>query len=368
MGTTKIGIVGVGVISGIYLENITKLYKELEVLAVCDLIRSKAEAAAEKYGVPKIYDAMEELFADPEIDIVLNLTRPYEHYEVSRAALLAGKHVYTEKPLGATLEEGSKLAELAREQGLLIAGAPDTFLGAGIQTCRKLIDSGMIGDVVGASAFMVCRGHESWHEDPAFYYQFGGGPMMDMGPYYLTAMVNLMGSVRSVCGMTKISFPRRTISSQPLAGQEIEVKVPTYVTGMMRFDSGAVGTIFTTFDVHTAQVPKIEIYGSLGTLSVPDPNYFDGPVMLYRPETGEFKEIPLLFGYKENSRGLGLADMAKAIEKERAPRAHMGLLHHVLEVMSSFETSSCKRQEVDLSTSYTREAAMEIPKVMGVLE
>ena len=181
MSTIKIGIVGIGVISGIYLENITKLFKEIEVTAVCDLVKERAQKAAADYNIPKIYDAMEELFADIDIDIVLNLTRPYEHYDVTYGALMAGKHVYSEKPLGAALDEGKKLTALAKEKGLLIGGAPDTFLGAGIQTCRKLIDDGFIGTPVGASAFMVCRGHETWHSDPAFYYKFGGGPMLDMG-------------------------------------------------------------------------------------------------------------------------------------------------------------------------------------------
>lgn len=177
METVKIGMVGVGDISGIYLKNITGLFKEIELVAVCDLVREKAERAKEQYGIPKIYDTMYELFADPEIDIVLNLTRPYEHFGVSSEALKAGKHVYSEKPLAATLEEGRELVRLAQEKNLLLGGAPDTFLGAGIQTCRKLIDSGFIGEPIGAAAFMICRGHESWHPDPAFYYQHGGGPM-----------------------------------------------------------------------------------------------------------------------------------------------------------------------------------------------
>lgn len=368
MDTIKIGIVGIGVISGIYLENITDTFKEIEVLAVCDLVREKAERATPKYGIPKLYDTMEELFADTEIDIVLNLTRPYEHFDVTYAALMAGKHVYSEKPLGATLGEGRKLVALAREKNLLIGGAPDTFLGAGIQTCRKMIDDGMIGAVVGASAFMVCRGHETWHEDPEFYYKFGGGPMMDMGPYYLTALVNLVGSVESVSGMSKKSFSTRTITSQPLSGTVVDVDVPTYITGMMRFDNGAIGTIFTTFDVYTAEVPHIEIYGSHGTLSVPDPNTFGGRVRLYRPGSNELKEIPLLFQYEENSRALGLADMAKAIQSGRTPRANSSLTYHVLEIMTSIEESSIQRREIDLESRYIREKPMTYQDMVGVLD
>ena len=215
MRTMKIGIVGCGSISGIYLKNLTYRYKEVEIIGVCDLIRERAEKAVEEYKIPKLYEDMYELFADPDVDIVLNLTRPYEHFGVTSEALKAGKHVYSEKPLGATLEEGRELIALAKEKNLLIGGAPDTFMGAGIQTCRKLMDDGYIGTPVGASAFMVCHGHETWHPDPEFYYKFGGGPMMDMGPYYLTALVNLLGAVASISGMTKSTFSQRTITSEP---------------------------------------------------------------------------------------------------------------------------------------------------------
>ncbi len=245
----NVAMIGVGAISGIYLKNITQVFKEIRLIGVCDLIRERAEKAQAEYNVPKLYETMHDAFADLEVDIVLNLTRPYEHYEVTKAALLAGKHVYSEKPLGADWEEGKELVVIAEEKGLMLGGAPDTFLGAGIQTCRKLIDDGMIGDVVGSAAFMICRGHESWHPDPEFYYKRGGGPMMDMGPYYLTALINLMGGVKGVTGVTKTSFAQRLITSKPKNGTVVDVDVPTYVTGMLHFESGAVGTIFTTFDV-----------------------------------------------------------------------------------------------------------------------
>ncbi|MDR1531081.1 MAG: Gfo/Idh/MocA family oxidoreductase [Clostridiales bacterium] len=364
----KIGFVGCGAISGIYLKNITEVFKELEIAGVCDLIRERAEDAAKAYSVPKIYKDMHELFADPEVDIVLNLTRPYEHYEVTKAALEAGKHVYTEKPLGAALEEGVALAGLAASKGLRLGGAPDTFLGAGIQTCRKLIDAGIIGEPVGASAFMVCRGHETWHPDPEFYYKYGGGPMFDMGPYYLTTLVNLLGGIESVSGMARVSFPQRLITSQPHYGETVTVDVPTYITGMMRFVSGALGTIFTTFDAYAAEVPRIEIYGSDGTLSVPDPNTFGGPVRLYRPERGEFLEVPLMFGYPENSRGLGLADMAKALAAKRDARASGELIFHVLEVMSGFFTSAQTRAEVSIKSRPQRPAPMANSRLAGIIK
>ena len=366
--TIKIGMVGVGAISGIYLENITNRFQEIELVAVCDLIRERAEKAQEKYNVPKLYDTMYELFADPEIDIVLNLTRPYEHYGVSIEALKAGKHVYSEKPLAATLEEGKALVEMAQEKGLMLGGAPDTFLGAGIQTCRKLIDDGYIGDPIGAAAFMICRGHESWHPDPAFYYQHGGGPMMDMGPYYITALVNLLGGVSSVMGVTKASFPTRTITSRPHCGETVQVEVPTYVAGILNFDSGATGTIFTTFDVCYPSQARLEVYGTKGTLFVPDPNGFGGPVKLLRQEGGEPMEIPLCFDYPENSRALGLADMAKALQTGREPRESWKQTYHVLEILQSFEKSSDAGAVVPIASRYTRGEPMKNNPVHGILD
>ncbi len=368
MKPIQIGIVGVGAISGIYLENITKTFHGIEVRGVCDLIPERAQHAVDTYPIPKLYKDMYELFADPEIDIVLNLTRPYEHYEVTRQALLAGKHVYTEKPLGATLEEGQELVRLAQAQNRIIAGAPDTFLGAGIQTCRKLIDDGYIGTPVGAAAFMICRGHESWHPDPEFYYKFGGGPMLDMGPYYVTALINLLGAVESVSGMAKISFPRRTITSEPHRGEVIDVDVPTYITGMMRFASGAIGTLFTTFDVHSDSQARFEVYGSEGTLVVPDPNTFGGPIRILRPEMGRYMELPLTFGYAENSRALGLADMAAAIRSGRSPRASSEQLLHVLQVMTSFQKSSEEGKTVAIDAPFTRTPPMVCTNLTGVLD
>ena len=368
--TVKIGMVGVGAISGIYLKNLTECFKEIELGAVCDLIRERAEQAQEKYNVPKLYDTMYELFADPEIDIVLNLTRPYEHYGVTIEALKAGKHVYSEKPLAASMEEADEIVKLAQEKGLMLGGAPDTFLGAGIQTCRKLIDDGYIGEPIGAAAFMICRGHESWHPDPAFYYQYGGGPMMDMGPYYITAMVNLLGGVSSVMGVTKSAFPTRTITSQPHCGEEVKVEVPTYVTGIMNFENGATGTIFTTFDVCYPGQARLEIYGTKGTLFVPDPNTFGGPVKLLRQESKDktVMEVPLCFDYCENSRALGLADMAKALQTGRDARETYQQTYHVLEIMQSFEKSSKAGAVVPIQSKYTRGEPMKNNPVHGILD
>ncbi|MFI3325970.1 MAG: Gfo/Idh/MocA family oxidoreductase [Clostridia bacterium] len=364
----NIGIVGIGAISGIYLKNITNMFKEIQIVAVCDLVKERALKAQEDYNIPKVYDTMYELVEDEEIDIVLNLTRPYEHFEVSKLALEKGKNVYSEKPLGACYEEGVKLVKLAEEKGLLIGGAPDTFMGAGIQSCRKIIEDGVIGDVVGAAAFMICRGHETWHPDPDFYYQYGGGPMFDMGPYYITSLINLLGGVKSVTGIAKKSFDTRIITSKEHFGETIEVNVPTYITGMMEFDSGVIGTLFTTFDVVNKGQARYEIYGSEGTLIVPDPNTFGGPLYVIHRLDGEKKEMPLTYGYKDNSRALGLADMAKALETGRPARCSYKQTLHVLEVMESFTKSSDLRKTVDLETSYTQEAIMKINPMLGILD
>ena len=368
MEKVNIGIVGVGDISGIYLKNLHGLFKELRVVGVCDLIREKAERAKAQYNIPKIYDTMYDLIADPEVDIVLNLTRPNEHYGVSRAALEGGKHVYSEKPLAARIEDGRALVALAEEKGLMLGGAPDTFLGAGIQTCRRIIDSGFIGDIIGASAAMICHGHESWHPDPEFYYGAGGGPMLDMGPYYITALINLLGEAKAVTGITRTSFRERTITSAPKFGKIIPVEAFTHVTGMIEFTSGAVANITTTFDVHYDKQAHFEVYGSEGTLAVPDPNIFGGPIMIYRPEEKRWLEMPLTFGYSENSRGLGLADMAKAITTDRTPRASYKQTLHVLEVMTAFERSSAKGAREDIISHFERVAPMQSGGLPGILD
>lgn len=365
----KIGVamIGVGSISGIYLQNITKTFTDIRLVGICDLIREKAEKAKEQYPEVKIYETMYDAFKDPEVEIILNLTRPYEHFEVTKEALLHGKHVYSEKPLAAAFEEGKELVALAEEKGLMLGGAPDTYLGAAIQTCRKLIDDGYIGTPVGAAAAMVCRGHESWHPDPAFYYQYGGGPMMDMGPYYVTALINLLGGVTGLTGVTKTSFEKRLITSEPLRGTVVEVEVPTYVTGTLNFDNGAIGTIFTTFDVYYHRQDRLEVYGSEGTIIVPDPNGFGGEIQLMRREDTGYKSVPLCFDYAENSRGLGLADMAAALRDGREIRADYRQTLHVLEILTGFEKSSKAKAYLPLTTKYTRSAPMDGSRMHGTL-
>jgi predicted dehydrogenase len=254
----KIGIIGCGNISPIYLQSNDK-FEILDIVAVSDKIMERAESRAAEYGVSRAC-TVKELLADPEIQIVINITTPDAHAEVGFQVLEAGKSVYNEKPLAIRREDGAGMLDLAAKKGVRIGGAPDTFLGAGLQTCRKLIEDGWIGEPVAATAFLMGHGHESWHPDPEFYYQVGGGPMFDMGPYYLRALVNLVGPVRRVTGSARITFPERTITSQPKFGNKIEVEVPTHIAGVLDFANGAVGTIVTSFDVWGGQLPRIEIY------------------------------------------------------------------------------------------------------------
>jgi predicted dehydrogenase len=354
MGKQRIGIIGTGKISGIYLTNLTGMFgKRVIVSAISDLIAERAEKAAQDYHVRAV-KSNEDLLADPEVDIVLNITQPRNHFEVAMAAVKAGKHVYTEKPLCVKREEAAELLKAAEIKKVRVGGAPDTFLGAGIQTCRKLIDDGWIGQPIGATAFMMNHGHEHWHPDPEFYYKAGGGPMFDMGPYYLTALVSLLGPVSRVSGSAKQGFKTRTISSEPLKGKVITVDVPTYIAGILDFASGAVGTVITSFDVYSHTLPFIEIYGAEGTIRVPDPNIFGGPVYIKRGWAEEWSEIPLLGDYPEDSRGLGITDMAEAITEGRPHRASGELAYHVLEVMHGIHDASASGKYYELKSACER--------------
>ena len=350
------GIIGCGNISNAYF-NATKKFPLLHIAACADLDLARAQAKAAEHNVPKACTP-EELLADPDIEIVINLTIPNAHYAVSKAALLAGKHVHVEKPLCVTFEEGQELVNLAKEKNLRIGCAPDTFLGGGHQTCRKLIDDGVIGEPIAATAFMLCRGHESWHPAPEFYYKAGGGPMFDMGPYYLTALVNMIGPVRRVSGATRITFPERLITSQPLNGTQIKVDVPTHVTGLLDFANGAIATIVTSFDVYDApHGSPITVFGTEGTIQVPDPNGFGGKVRV-RTAKSDWEDVALTHGYNGNERGIGAADIAYAIQSGRPHRASGDLGFHVLETMQAFHTSSNTGTHYAMTSTVARPAMM----------
>jgi len=349
----RVGIVGCGNISDVYLTNCTTRFAALEVVAVADLDIARAKAQADRYGVPKAL-AVDALLDDDEVEVVLNLTSPAAHYDVTRAALEAGRHVFSEKPLAISPAEGDALVALASERDLLLGCAPDTILGAGIQTCRRLIDGGTIGEPVGAAACFASHGNEHWHPNPAFSYQHGGGPVFNLGPYYLAALVALLGPVATVAGNARISFPTRTISSQPLAGQTIAVETPTFINAVFGFASGPVASFTATYDVWATERPKIEIYGSDGTLSVPDPNTFGGPVRLYRRVSGAWEEVPLDPGFTGQDRGLGLADVAHALRHGGQPRAGAPFANHLLELMQLTQDAGAIGHTVHLTTTCER--------------
>jgi predicted dehydrogenase len=352
----RVGLVGCGYISNRYLHNAT-LFPEFEIVACADAVPQRAAERGAEYGVPAVR-TVAELLADPAIEVILNLTTPDAHASVAQAALDAGTGVYNEKPLAIALDDGKWLVETARTRGMRLGAAPDTFLGGGLQTCRQLIDEGAIGEPVAATAFMLIPGHERWHPQPDFYYQAGGGPLFDMGPYYLTALVSLLGPVRRVTGSTRATFPERTIRSGPRAGERIAVEVPTHLSAVLDFASGPIATLVTSFDVWASQAPKVEIYGAEGSLVLPDPNTFGGPVRLRGAGNVIWREISISRPYTKNSRGLGLADLAVGLRSGAPHRASGELAYHVLEVMHAVETASREGRHIEIASTCERPAPL----------
>ena len=356
MKAMKVGIIGCGNISEIYADAGRK-FRNIEVVACADIDVVRSRALAEKHGIPAPM-TVEDLLKSKDVELVINLTIPAAHAQVALEALRNGKHVYNEKPLAAKRREAREIIGLARQKGLRAGCAPDTFLGAGLQTCRKLIDSGAIGEPVAGSGFMLSPGVEHWHPNPEFFYKKGAGPLFDMGPYYLTAFTTLLGPVRNVTGIARASFLEREIKCGELAGKMIDVETPTHVAGVLEFESGPIVSLVTSFDVQAHGLPNIEIYGSEGTLQVPDPNTFGGPVRIRRRDDKDWTEVPLEFGYADNSRGLGVADMIAAERKGREHRANARTAYHILDVMHSILDSSESGRRLEMASSMTRPQPM----------
>lgn len=356
MDPMKIGVIGCGNISSIYFKNLARV-EGAQVIACADLLPDRARAAAEAHGIPMVL-SVEALLAHPDVQLVVNLTVPKAHAAISLEAARNGKHVYSEKPLGTDRDEAIALMEAADAEGVRVGCAPDTFLGGAHQTCRKLIDDGAIGEVVGATAFMVGHGPEGWHPSPEFFYEVGGGPMMDMGPYYLTSMVNMLGPIRAVTGISRISFAERTITSRPKQGTVMKVETPTHIAGVLDFASGAIGTILMSFDVWHSTLPRIEVYGSEGTLLVPDPNGFGGKALVRSRGDQDWREAELTHGFIENSRGIGVMDMTAAVAENRPHRASGQLALHVLDAMLGVNEASAARCHQSLRCQTVRPAAL----------
>ena len=352
-----VGIIGCGNISTAYLKAAAG-FPILDIRALADRDPEASSRRGAAFGIPAV--PVETLLADPAIAIVANLTVPLAHVEVGLQALRAGKHVYSEKPLGITVAEARTLMDEAASRGLRVGCAPDTFLGGAQQTCRKLVDAGAIGRPVAGTAFFMCPGHERWHPNPGFYYLRGAGPMLDMGPYYISTLVNLLGPVSRVAGVASRARDERVITSDPLNGTRIPVEVATHVAGTLEFVSGALVSIAMSFDVAKHMHRPIELYGTEGALLVSDPNRFDGAIELCRIG-GAFAVVPTEHGFADgNYRSIGVAEMAEAIVSDRPHRASGALAFHVLEVMEAFQRSS------DTSTHIRIESRPERPAMFSI--
>ena len=365
MNKVKVGIIGCGNISQAYF-NGAKVFRNIEIAACADIVRAAAEAKGTENKV-KVLE-VDELLSSPEIDIVLNLTIPKVHAEISARALEAGKHAYCEKPLATTTEEAAKVLALAKKKKLRIGCAPDTFLGAGHQTSRKIIDDGWIGKPIGGTAFMLGHGPEAWHPNPMFFYEKGAGPMLDLGPYYVTALINMLGPVKTVSASTAITFPERIATCEQHFGKLLPVEVATHLSGSLEFANGAIVTMVMSFDVWKHGHSPIEIYGTEGSMQVPDPNGFGGPVKIFRPGSENWTESVLTHKYAKNMRSIGLADMAKGITDKRPHRCSGDLAYHALEVMMAFEESSKARRHVQLKSQCEQPKAFPTNQIEGVLD
>lgn len=360
----KVGLIGTGMVSQQYIKG-CRGFDILDLVACSDIDLERAKTVARQWNIPKACP-VEELLADPEIQIVINLTIPQAHLPVSMAVVEAGKHVYSEKPLAVTPEEGKRLLAAAREKGVLVGCAPDTFLGSGHQMCRKLLDDGAIGEPIAAVAFWaeyIMSGPPSRD----FTFQPGCGPMLDMGSYYVTALVNLLGPVKRVTGTVRKIFPERLVTEGEYKGRRIPMEVPTYITGTLDFTAGPVGTIITSYDVYEGSgLPKMEVYGTKGLLSVADPNIHGGVVRLLRPGN-DWEEIPVRHNSKLG-RGVGVADMAYAITYNRPHRASGELAYHALEVMTAFERASSSGRHIEIESQVNRPAPLPPDLAEGQLD
>lgn len=348
----RVGLVGCGTISETYLR---APYPSLRYVACADLDPARAEATASAHGMRAL--SPEQLWSDEDIDVVCNLTVPRAHGEVSLACLEAGKHVYQEKPLALDRGQAATMLETARARGLLLACAPDTFLGAGLQTCRRLIDEGVIGRPIAATAQMANHGHEHWHPDPAFYYARGGGPLFDMGPYYLTALVSLLGPIRRVAAFAAGSGAARLVRQGKRAGQLLAVEVPTHISGVLDLAGGVVASLVMSFDTWSSPPALLEIHGDEASLALPDPNTFGGPVRLFLAGTHAWREVPI-DDFEQHQRGVGLADLAAAISTGTPVKTSAELAFHVLDAMAALVESAETGRVLELTSTSERPEPM----------
>jgi predicted dehydrogenase len=375
--TLGIGIIGCGNISTAYL-SLAPLFKGLDIRAVADVNPAAAQTRAAEFGVAA--QSVEDLLANPAIDVIINLTIPDAHFAVSKAILQSGKHVYSEKPLTLSLEDGLALRDLATAKGLRVGCAPDTFLGGAHQQARALIDEGRLGTITAGGAAVMSHGMEMWHPNPDFFFLPGGGPMLDLGPYYIANLINLIGPVRRVAALTSAASPTRTITSQPRAGEVIPVKTPTNIHALLEFHSGATVTLSTSWDVWSHKRVNMELYGTEGSLFVPDPNFFggtvevagpDGKITAVEPWDHPFGRPNYTTGRGEhmaNYRTAGLADMAAAIAEGRDQRCSLDRTLHGVEVMTAVLKSGETGEFVTLQTTCTRPEALSPAQAQALMK
>lgn len=364
------GVIGTGTYCDHYLRNLGPVYKNVRPVGCADLNTEAARAAAERWNIPKVYTS-DEMMADPEVDIVLILTNPASHYSLTMQALKAGKHVYCEKPLATSLEQANEIVEFAEKQGLFVGAAPDTFLSPEFQTVRKLIDEGAIGKVINVTANYVGPGADLWHPNAGFLYKQGGGPALDMGPYFLTTLVSLLGPLDSL-----FCYANRGWDVRNIHGKDVDVDVMTNYCAVLKFANGTIGNINLTYDEWKSDLPGMELYGTDGVIIAPDPNTMMGPIQLlkaqefktvvngkaslpekleaiYGPETfGLFREIETVAPRIGNERGAGLADMAKAIVDGCTPRVSAALCRHVTEAINAFNVCIETGMPYRMTTSF----------------
>ena len=376
MAKLGIGIIGCGNISTAYLK-LAPLFASLDLRAVADVNMDAARLRASEFPVRA--ETVDDLLAAGDIDVVVNLTVPAVHYEVTRRILEAGKHAYSEKPLVLSLEEGEALRDLAARKGLRVGSAPDTFLGGSHQQARALIDEGRIGRIIGGTGHVMGHGMEHWHPNPDFFFAPGGGPILDMGPYYISNLVQLIGPVKAVSALANASFPTRTIGNGPRLGEVLEVTTPTNVHALLEFVNGATVSFGASWDVWGHRHANMELYGEEGSLFVPDPNFFGGDVVLHAPD-GTAEPLPATdhpFGQvnmtdnqgngRANYRCAGLADMAQAIEEGRPHRCDIDLAVHVVDVMTGILRAGAERRFVDMTTTCERPAALSSDEARALL-
>ncbi|MDO5662079.1 MAG: Gfo/Idh/MocA family oxidoreductase [Brachybacterium sp.] len=353
-GPVGVGIIGAGTIADQYLEQLTS-FPDVEVRAIGDLNPEAAERRATEYGVPR-FGAPEVVLEDQDIEIVVNLTIPAAHFEVSRTILDAGKHVWTEKPLTTDPESAAELLRIADTHGLRVGGAPDTVLGGGLQTALRAIRDGDIGTPMSALAMFQVPGPDSWHPNPAFLFQTGAGPLYDIGPYYLSTLVLALGPVRGVAAVASTARPSRTIGSGPLAGQSFDVTVPTQVSALLSFENGTNATVMLSFDSAHVHQGVVEIYGTDGTLVLPDPNVFDGDSRRIDYGGEDWTDVPLEGAIA--GRGLGTLEMARALRAGVPHRLDGRIAAHVLDIMAAIDEAASSGSIVEVSSTCTAPSPM----------